>query len=126
MGVRRGTNPWRLGKPALLMAACLLAGGLLWQVAWAQPAVAPVAPAGAPGVVAVTGQIAPDSYGIYLLDPQARTIALYEWDMGRGSLRLRAARSYASDTQLEEYNTQPSPREIRKLVAQQRGLDSPP
>lgn len=79
------------------------------------------------GVFAVPAQVGPDAYGLYLIDSENATICVYEYTPGRGSvspqLRLTAARRYSFDMRLEDYNTQPSPREIRELVEQHRRME---
>jgi hypothetical protein len=108
-----------------VIAACLV----VQIVTGSQPAGAQVAlpePAGAQGsVVAVPGQIGPDMYGLYLVDTQHHTISVYQYISGNAKeLRLLAARTYNYDTQLDEYNTKPSPREIRSLVEQHKRLEN--
>jgi hypothetical protein len=110
-----------------VIAACLVAQ----VITGSQPAGAQVAlpePAGAQGsVVAAPWQIGPDMYGLYLIDTQHRTICVYQYISGNTrELRLLAARTYSYDTQLDEYNTKPSPREIRSLVEQHKRLENVP
>ena len=65
----------------------------------------------------VAGQLTRDVYGLYLVDPESRSICVYEWMPGNPPvLKLRAGRSFLYDRQLDEYNTSPSPREIKALV----------
>jgi len=71
---------------------------------------------------AVAGQITSDTYGLYLLDRKNGTICVYQWLSGTRKLRLLAARNYTFDLQLDEYNTEPLPRDIKKLVEQHRRL----
>ena len=73
-------------------------------------------------VIAVSAQLSADSYGVYLLDTKRGTMAVYQFQPSKRSLRLMAVRSYGFDMQLDEYNTEPSPREIRQLVQQQKRL----
>jgi len=86
----------------------------------------PTHSAGAGGAFIVAGQITPDTYGLYLVDTQHATIALYEYQPSSRKLRLLAARTYMFDVQLDEYNTELSPREVKKLVAQQKRLENTP
>lgn len=74
-------------------------------------------------VVVVAGQISPQTYGLYLVDYENRTICIYEYVDGARKLRLRASRSYSFDVRLDEYNTEPKPREIQRLVGDQKRLD---
>jgi len=75
-------------------------------------------------IIAVAGQLSPDSYGLYLVDLKNGTISVYQYTTKTRSpqLRLLAARNLTFDVQLDEYNTEPSPREIKKLVQQQQRL----
>ncbi|MCP4593787.1 MAG: hypothetical protein GY842_23895 [bacterium] len=80
-----------------------------------------VAHAGARGVFAFTGQVTKNTYGVFMVDVDAGTIWCYEWDEGRGSLRLLAARSWRYDRYLEEFNVgEPTPREVESLVEIER------
>ena len=60
------------------------------------------------------------------MDLEYGTICVYEWVPQTRKLRLMAARTYLFDRQLDEYNTELSPKEIKKLVAQQQRLDEAP
>ena len=74
------------------------------------------------GVFAVAGKVTPETYGVYLVDLKHGTICLYQYLPGSRRLRLMAARTFMFDCQLEEYNTEPEPREIKKLVEAHRSL----
>ncbi len=74
-------------------------------------------------LLAVTGKISRDQYGLYLLDLESRTICVYQWLSNSRKLRLVAARNYTYDRQLDNYNTEPPPREIRDLVEKARRLE---
>ena len=82
------------------------------------------ATAGAAGrMLAVAGKVTPDTYGIYLVDLKNGTIAVYQYYKARTpQLRLLAVRNFTFDVQLDEYNTEPPPREIKKLVQQHKRL----
>lgn len=115
---------------AMVVAAGALAALLLKPV---DSAVAQVYDRESQGrLFAVPAQVGPDNYGVYIVDSRNDTICVYEYTPGRGSnpakLRLTAARRFSFDMQLEEYNTEPSVREIRDLVEQHRRMDeaSPP
>ncbi len=76
------------------------------------------------GLFAVSGQLDDDTYGVFLVDPQNDTICVYQFLPGtRRKLRLVAARNFTYDVRLDEYNTEPSPREIKKLVEQHKRID---
>jgi len=119
----------RLGGPAaarsltvLLLAA--IAAALWIEVGSAQtPAGAePQAAGAAGGLVVVAGEVAKDSFGVYLVDPANGTMCVYQYVPGTRKLRLMASRNFRYDCQLDEYNTEPAPREIQKLVQQHRRL----
>jgi len=107
-----------------VIATCLLVqAGVATSAARAQISSANrVGSAGEGGVFAIAGQVTPDTYGLYLVDSGNATICVYQYLPGTRQLRLMAARTYAYDRQLDEYNTQPSPREIKRLVEQHRRL----
>lgn len=81
-------------------------------------------PAGS--IIAVTGQISRDGYGVYLVDLDNETICVYQYHTSAKTLRLLASRMFTYDMQLNEYNTEPSPREIMQLVTQHRQLGDKP
>jgi hypothetical protein len=69
-------------------------------------------------VLVVPSALSRESYGVYLVDPQQGKICLYEYQASSRQLRLLAVRNYAYDLRLDEYNTQPSPSEMRQLAEQ--------
>ena len=69
-------------------------------------------------VFAIAGQITKDTYGLYLVDMKNSTICVYRLT-NSGQLKLMAARTFIYDCQLDSYNTEPSPRDMAKLVAKQ-------
>jgi hypothetical protein len=73
-------------------------------------------------ILAAVGQIGDDGYGLYLVDLERGIIALYQWAPKTRKLRLLAARNCVYDLQLDEYNTEPSPIEIRNLVRESQPL----
>jgi hypothetical protein len=80
------------------------------------------ASSGGGDVIVVSAQLAADAYGVYLLDTKRGTMAVYQYQPTKRTLRLMAVRGYGFDMQLDEYNTEPSPLEIKKLVQQQQRL----
>jgi hypothetical protein len=80
--------------------------------------------AGRGDVFAIAGQITGETYGLYLVDLENRTICMYQWLPETRKLRLMASRSFAFDVKLDDYNTEPKPREIKKLTEQARRLSS--
>ena len=114
---------------AVVAALCVAAAWLGGQIA-AGPARAQDA-GGAPErreasaeLFAVAGKVTSHSYGLYLVDPAARTVCVYEWVPEERKFHLRAARNCTFDLRLDEYNTAPSPREIRRLAGAARRLDA--
>ncbi len=71
-------------------------------------------------IVAVPIQLTRDSYGLALIDPGNQTLWVYEFNT-RGQtfdhLRLMAARSFAYDRKLTEWNTgTPTPAQVREIL----------
>jgi len=119
--VRRLQARWLL-VGFLACAACLLAVEVVRSTPRATGQVTAAGEAGR--MLAVAGQVTGDSYGLYLLDRENGIITLYQWLPNVRKLRLLAARNIAYDLQLDEYNTEPSPGEIQKLVRESRSLNS--
>jgi len=122
-GDRAAMSRWFVVVLLSVIATCLLI-----QVGVATtPAGAQVTSGGADKLFAVAGQITPGAFGLYLVDLEADTICVYQYTATDRRLKLVAARSTLFDRQLDEYNTQPSPREIKTLVGQHKRLgDTPP
>jgi hypothetical protein len=104
---------------ALLLA--VIATALLVRrdtsVAWAQTPAA----VGAKGIYAFTGQLSPNSYGLFMMDVDAGTIWVYEYVAKDNRLRLVAARSWLYDRYLEDFNcAEPTPTQVADLVEEQR------
>lgn len=73
--------------------------------------------AGGAGVFIMPGQFSRDTYGCYLMDVDAQTLCVYQWDPASRKIKLLAARSFRYDRHLTDYNTEnPSPAEIRELL----------
>ncbi len=70
----------------------------------------------------MSGQLSPGTFGLYLVDEQRGTMAVYEYLPAERKLTLRAARAFAYDLALEQYNTEPSPAEVAKMVNQARRI----
>jgi hypothetical protein len=119
----------RAGQTCILALLALCAAAALTFALWpASPASAqtsgqaPAPEAPASDIVAVAGQISPGTYGLYLVDQQRGSLAVYEYVPAEHMLHLRAARSIGYDLALESYNTQPSPAEVAKMVNQARRI----
>ena len=78
-------------------------------------------------VLVVSGQISSQSYGLYLVDYEQKTICVYQYAPKERNLKLVAARTYRFDVQLDEHNTaNPKPREVQEMVKSQRRLGTTP
>lgn len=76
---------------------------------------------GARGIQAFTGQIARNTYGLFMMDVDNATIWCYEFSPQNRALRLVAARSWHFDRYLEEFNVaDPTPKQVAELVEKQR------
>jgi hypothetical protein len=125
--VRISNHPPRLGQWVMVVVLAAVAGGLLSQLllsardACAQQRAA----VRAETVFVAAGQISDETYGLYLVDYENETICVYEYVPQDRRLRLRAARTYQFDAQLDEYNTdKPLPRDVKELVEQHGRLGS--
>ena len=74
-------------------------------------------------IQAVTGPLGRDGFGLYLIDTGNRTIAVYQYQ-GK-NLRWLASRNFTYDMRIEDYNTQISPKEVKRLSQQAESLDRP-
>lgn len=107
------------------LVGVLLFGGLAgWIVATQTTAVSPlradvatVSPDA--GMLAITKETSSGSQILYLIDPAQKVLSVYEYDPRKSKLKLAAARHYASDQLLSEFNNDsPHVAEIDKLVRQ--------
>jgi len=110
-----------VGLLAVIAAALLIQAGAGDASANRTPLAA--GSAAGQSLLVVAGQVTRDSYGLYLVDQENRTICVYQWLPTTRKLRLLAARTYAFDVKLDQYNTEPDPLEIKKLGEQARRLD---
>jgi hypothetical protein len=117
-GLHAGAAKWLIVLLLAVIATCLL----IEAGAGSRPVYADATSASAGNMIAVAGKVTADTYGLYLVDLKNGTIMVYEYLSGKRQLRLMAARTYQFDVQLDEYNTEPSPREIKKLVQQNKRL----
>lgn len=122
----RPVAKWLIVALLGVIAACLLVeAGFATSAARAQGTetkVGDVTYGQAGDIFAVAGKVSSNTYGLYLVNTRSGTMALYEWLPKGRKLRLMAARNYTFDLQLDDFNTEPSPREIKKLVEQNRRL----
>lgn len=128
-----GPSGWLSSRAAQCgaLASLALAAVFLWWLALGPMNDAEaqrVTAAEAAGLFAVAGQITPETFGLYVLDPRRESLAVYEYVPNPRTgprLHLRAARSVMFDLQLESYNTEPSPMEIADMVRQARRVGQP-
>ena len=109
----------------LAVVAALLAANLFFSPAPAEAQTGSAGPTGPSALFAVAGQLAKDTYGLYLLDQGNGTICVYQFCADQRKvpkLRLVAARTFIYDRQLDSYNTEPPPKDVAKLVAEARRL----
>ncbi len=106
-------------KLLAVFAAGIIAGSVLYaNDPFSTNAMAQAVRHGVGGIMAFTGQIDRDQYGIIMIDVDAGTMWVYQ--MKRGQLKLLAARSWMYDRYLEEYNcANPVPSEVARLIVGQ-------
>lgn len=113
---------------ALYLNAALLAGillamlardGRLSLVSAAYGAEGP-AMGGGGNLFVIPGQFAERRYGCYLMDTDAQTLCVYQFEGSGQKLKLIAARNFRHDRRLGHLNTEPDPKEIEAMVEGQR------
>lgn len=88
-----------------------------------QPAFGDSPMVGARGIFAFTGQLDKNSYGLFMMDVDNRTIWCYQYLPSTRKLKLVAARSFDYDRYLRDYNNEtPSQEEIKGMVDDQRRI----
>jgi hypothetical protein len=109
----------------IVVALAVVAMGLVVTlvITAAEAQVRPTARGGKDNIFVVAGQLSDRTYGLYLVDYDNKTICVYQFLDNPRKLRLMATRTYAFDVRLDEYNTEPGPREIKQLVDNQKRLD---
>ncbi|MGH7214342.1 MAG: hypothetical protein ACREIT_06220 [Tepidisphaeraceae bacterium] len=75
--------------------------------------------AGGAGVFVMPAQFSGNTWGCYLMDIDAQTLVAYQFYPGDRTLRLVSARNFRYDRRLANFNTNPSPLEIKKLTEQE-------
>ena len=76
-------------------------------------------------VFVTAGQISRETYGLYLVDYENKTICVYQYaPKNERAFKLVAVRSYKYDVKLEAYNTpdEMSPSAVKKMVTEQKRL----
>ena len=80
-------------------------------------AMAQAGPVGARGIFMLPAQLAPNAYGVVMMDVDTGTLWCYEYVASKQQLRLAAARSWIFDRYLEEYNVMDlTSADVEKLV----------
>ena len=114
MDGRASNGTWKLVLGGLAgWAATMLASG------WHAPMQAAAPPASGSGgeTIAVVSDPASGAQTVYVLDPKQKAFSVYVYDARKEKLRLAAARHFAADHQLSEYNNeQPSVADIERLT----------
>jgi hypothetical protein len=76
---------------------------------------------GARGIYVMPAQLGVNSFGLYLLDLDAGNIVVYKALPDSNRFHLMAARNFRNDRFLEDFNNDsPTPKEVQKLIQQQR------
>ena len=125
---RRHRRRGRAVSVALYLNAVLLAGILLAlirdgrSVSLLPAAYAADGPAmgGGGNLYVIPGQFSDRKYGCYLMDTDAQTLCVYQFEGAASKLKLIAARNFRHDRRLGHLNTEPDPREIETMVESQR------
>ena len=80
--------------------------------------------AGGGGVFLMPAQFSDHVWGCYVMDIDRQTIVAYTCSGSPPVLRLAAARNFAYDLRLKNYQTdKPWPSEVKRLVEQQQAVD---
>lgn len=129
MQTQRPTPSAAPRKPLLLVALLsVLAAGLLVELGRSGAMAQLPQPEGSAGVdsagsvVAIPARLGRGEEGIVLIDTQRRSMALYQWESDKRRLRWLASRNFKFDLQIEDYNTEMKPAEVRKLAQQANRL----
>lgn len=111
---------WVIAVALVVIATTLVVrndGGGLESVAFGQP----VTSGGSRGVFAFSGQLSKGTFGVYMVDVDAMTTWVYEYQPQKGCLRLAAARTWRYDRYLESHNVCGlPPGAVEELVEDQR------
>ena len=115
-----------LAATATVFIAGLIAGGLVQlEGPHRNEAIAQPMRGGAGGVMAFTGQIGRDTHGIIMVDVDLGTLWVYQ--IKGNKLALVAARNWAYDRQLQEFNCEaPSPNDVAQLISTEEERQQPP
>ncbi len=81
--------------------------------------------AGGAGLFVVPAQFSANTWGCYVMDVDSQTLCAYQFFPGDKYLHFIAARNFRYDRQLPDFNTQPSPDEIKQLVEKKQQGNAP-
>lgn len=71
--------------------------------------------AGGAGLFLMPGQLSPQQWGCYVMDVDRQTLMVYHYIAGERRLKLAAARDFANDRRLRNFNTDdPTPDEVKR------------
>lgn len=123
----RNSSPMQFGFKWVIVAVLVAVSvGLIYEVVQADPNGSQddaTQVTSKDNLIVVSGQVARDSYGLYLVDTDNKTICVYQWIPATRKMRLMASRTFVYDVRLDDYNCDsPTPREVKRLVDQQRRL----
>jgi hypothetical protein len=77
--------------------------------------------AGGAGLFVMPAQFSERTWGCYVMDVDSQTLCAYQFVPGEKYLRFIAARNFKFDRQLRNFNTEPSPLEVKDLVEKEQG-----
>lgn len=76
---------------------------------------------GARGIMAFTGQLDKNSYGLFMIDVGAGNMWIYQYLPATRKLKLVATRSFDYDRYLRNYNNDtPTPEEVKGMIDDER------
>jgi hypothetical protein len=111
--------------PAALWANALMLGGIAVVLclrspgpSWVPAALGAPQPSisGGGGIYVMPAQLAQNQWGCYLLDIDRQTLVAYQYSPSNHQLTFVAARNYRYDVQLHDYATEPSTKDMQKLI----------
>ncbi len=118
---QRQTVLWIIALLLAIIATALLTRGLGQPLLTRAFADSPMV--GARGLFAFTGQLDKNSYGVYMMDVDNRTLWCYQYLPTTRKMRLVAARSFDFDRYLEDYNYDgPTKDEVKAMLDDQRRI----
>jgi hypothetical protein len=72
------------------------------------------------GLYVMPAQLSPNTWGCNVLDVDHQSLCVYQYSPGEKMLRLSAARSIRYDRELSNFNTNPSPSEVKEWVRREQ------